>query len=186
LSLSTYRTASTLISTVLCRACRPPIGMTQRARDCCPVGRSRARFDVGFSLCAEVGSEYHDDCRHLPSGILLSDWRHEVFGTQNQSAIGASATMFDRDLEEAHIHCTGNEEALRGSAVAGCFYCCQIFRPAEIEDFLDGERTALCPRCGIDSVIGDRSGIPITDQFLRRMHAYWFERTVPFPPGAPN
>ena len=94
--------------------------------------------------------------------------------------------MFDHDLENAHIHCTGNEGALRESTIAGCFYCSEIFRPTEVKDFLEGERTALCPRCGIDSVIGDRSGFPITERFLRRMHAYWFERTVLFPPDAAN
>jgi hypothetical protein len=41
---------------------------------------------------------------------------------------------------------------------------------------LDGKRdqTAMCPDCGIDSVIGSRSGYPITIDFLKRMHGRWF------------
>jgi hypothetical protein len=42
----------------------------------------------------------------------------------------------------------------------------------------DGDRpadqTALCPHCGIDSVISSASGYPITAAFLHRMHDYWF------------
>jgi len=34
--------------------------------------------------------------------------------------------------------------------------------------------TALCPRCGIDSVIGSASGYPITADFLLMMRKYYF------------
>jgi len=38
---------------------------------------------------------------------------------------------------------------------------------------LDG--TALCPHCGIDSVIGSASGYPVSEpQFLKAMHDHWF------------
>jgi acetone carboxylase gamma subunit len=35
-------------------------------------------------------------------------------------------------------------------------------------------QTALCPECGIDSVIGDASGYPITEAFLGKMKTFWF------------
>jgi hypothetical protein len=35
-------------------------------------------------------------------------------------------------------------------------------------------RLPFCPRCGIDSVIGDQSGFPITPEFPERMKRYWF------------
>jgi len=64
------------------------------------------------------------------------------------------------------------------SLVCGCFYCCAVFPPGGIDEWVDeqdGEgQTALCPRCGIDSVIGDRAGFPITPEFLGRMNEYWF------------
>jgi acetone carboxylase gamma subunit len=34
---------------------------------------------------------------------------------------------------------------------------------------------ALCPRCEIDSVLGDASGYPITHDFLSKMRHYWFD-----------
>jgi hypothetical protein len=36
------------------------------------------------------------------------------------------------------------------------------------------EQSAMCPKCGIDSVIGSNSGYPITTEFLTRMKERWF------------
>ncbi|MEY3298224.1 MAG: hypothetical protein RLZZ597_1484 [Cyanobacteriota bacterium] len=53
--------------------------------------------------------------------------------------------------------------------------CLAIFSPTAIIEWTDeGDSTALCPRCGIDAVIGSASGYPITPTFLQAMHAYWF------------
>ena len=35
-------------------------------------------------------------------------------------------------------------------------------------------QTALCPYCGVDSVLGSASGYSITVEFLTRMREYWF------------
>jgi hypothetical protein len=76
---------------------------------------------------------------------------------------------------EAHKHCNNNRGELAGSDVAGCFYCCQTFDPTEIDVWVDDDRCAVCPRCGIDSVIGSASGFPVTDQkFLEKMREIWF------------
>jgi hypothetical protein len=79
-------------------------------------------------------------------------------------------------LEAAHRHCTANEDELRQSKAAGCFYCKSIFPAAAVTQFLENERMALCPECMIDSVLGDASGFPIAPDFLAEMHQYWFER----------
>ncbi|MET0901124.1 MAG: cytoplasmic protein [Mycobacterium sp.] len=81
------------------------------------------------------------------------------------------------DVREAHEHCNVNRAAVEASTVCGCFYCCAIFSPAEIDEWIvegSGRQTAQCPRCGIDSVIPDRSGYPITKEFLATMNSYWF------------
>lgn len=49
-----------------------------------------------------------------------------------------------------------NEERLRNAEKCGCYHCTTIFRPAEITEWTDKSyefRTAICPYCGIDSVI---------------------------------
>ncbi|MFT3808618.1 MAG: hypothetical protein QM698_01740 [Micropepsaceae bacterium] len=47
-----------------------------------------------------------------------------------------------------------------------------------IEDWCDDDDTALCPKCGIDSVIGDASGFPVERAFLIQMRARYFENEV--------
>lgn len=74
----------------------------------------------------------------------------------------------------AHEHSSRHREELQASERCGCFYCCAIFSPADLASWLPGGDTASCPRCGIDSVIGEASGYPISAGFLARMRAYWF------------
>ena len=87
----------------------------------------------------------------------------------------------DEVLQTAHVHCARHEPEIKRSQNCGCFYCKATFPSAEIEDWVDDEpRSALGPRCMIDSVVGDASGFDVTDAgFLEAMHEYWFERTIP-------
>ncbi|MGJ0394110.1 MAG: cytoplasmic protein [Methylocystis sp.] len=83
------------------------------------------------------------------------------------------------DVVGAHSHSSRHSEELRGSKTCGCFYCLAVFPPTEIADWIDDYDTALCPRCGVDSVVGDGSGFPVTDGgFLAAMKGHWFDRTV--------
>jgi hypothetical protein len=65
------------------------------------------------------------------------------------------------------------------SSICGCFYCTAQYPPEKIVDWIDEDlagqgQTALCPECGIDSVIGDKSGFDVSLEFLIEMRAYWF------------
>ena len=82
--------------------------------------------------------------------------------------------MSNPDHIEAHRHSIRHREEILASALCGCFYCCKIFPPSEIETWVDDEQTAICPYCPVDSVIGSASGYPITVEFLQRMKAHWF------------
>lgn len=79
----------------------------------------------------------------------------------------------------AHKYSSNHKQELSKDQKCGCFYCLRIFSPAEIDEWLgpengDPKGTALCPYCGIDSVIGAYSGYPITKAFLKEMNQYWF------------
>jgi hypothetical protein len=79
----------------------------------------------------------------------------------------------------AHKHSSHHRAELERSDTCGCFYCLAIFPTAQISEWTDevsgAGTTAICPRCGIDSVIGAASGFPIQLDFLSRMKVYWFE-----------
>ncbi|MBO5006698.1 MAG: cytoplasmic protein [Clostridia bacterium] len=77
------------------------------------------------------------------------------------------------EQEQAHKYSSDHREQLLHDNVCGCFYCLNIFSPEKITNWL-GEKTAVCPYCGIDAVIGESSGYPITKEFLQKMKNYWF------------
>ncbi len=78
---------------------------------------------------------------------------------------------------KAHEHSSFNREEIMKSSMCLCFYCCQIFPSIEVKKF--GNRgTALCPKCEIDSVIGDAAGFDCTLQFSQDMCKYWFQSYV--------
>ena len=79
----------------------------------------------------------------------------------------------DIDLEKAKEHAAHNRQSLTTEQVCGCFFCQRIFGSKEIA-WPDDDDTAMCPYCGIDAVIGESSGLPITKQFLRSMREFWF------------
>lgn len=46
-----------------------------------------------------------------------------------------------------------NREKVKQSEYCSCFYCLSVFKSSEVIEWVDNEDTALCPKCGIDSVI---------------------------------
>lgn len=86
--------------------------------------------------------------------------------------------MTTPDYIRAHRHSMYNREEILLSERCGCFYCGAMFRPTEVKDWTDEwegiGQTALCPKCGIDAVIGSQLDYPITIEFLELMKTHWF------------
>jgi|SRR5581483_672384 len=81
------------------------------------------------------------------------------------------------EIRKAHKHCSSNAKEISESKFIGCFYCINIhYTNWPFYEMVDGGETVICPMCGIDSVIGDASGIPITDELLITMHHYYFRQ----------
>ena len=77
----------------------------------------------------------------------------------------------------AHKACSQNMDAISMSKQCGCFYCLNVYPPSDIVEWIeenDGDFTAECPKCGIDSVIPSASGIPLDTEFLATMKKWWF------------
>ena len=97
--------------------------------------------------------------------------------------------MDNRLICRAHDFSSNHREELMESRICGCFYCLSIFEPSTINDWVDWPpntpeedelekgTTALCPKCGIDSVIGDKSGYLIEKKFLDAMKCHWFDKS---------
>ena len=81
--------------------------------------------------------------------------------------------LSESKLKELHKLSDNHRAALKESNLCGCFYCRQTFEPSEINEWTDGDGTALCPVCSIDSVL------PLDDTLdntamLMDMSMYWF------------
>lgn len=87
-------------------------------------------------------------------------------------------------LKAAHSHTIFHRSEILRSATCTCFYCGYRFNPRACAQSLEwtdtrnrhgNEPTLLCPRCGIDCVIGDTSGYPVSDPaFIAEFTRYWF------------
>jgi len=57
-----------------------------------------------------------------------------------------------------------------------------MFPPTEISEWVNegnaASVTALCPHCGIDSVIPEQPDRLVNSELLAAMHAYWFGRSI--------
>jgi len=79
------------------------------------------------------------------------------------------------ELRNAHGFSSNHKDELLKDNICGCFNCLKVFSPADIQAWItDVKGTAICPHCGIDSVIGESSGCPIDVAFLKEMRAVWF------------
>jgi hypothetical protein len=77
-------------------------------------------------------------------------------------------------LQQVHQHCKRNQKEIQDSDTCGCFYCLATFKASEIIEWA-ADKSALCPNCSVDSVLGDKSGYPVTDTaFLHQMEQFWF------------
>ena len=89
-----------------------------------------------------------------------------------------SLPLQSMDIIKAHRFSSRHRRSISFSKKCGCFYCFKIFTPREIKDWIDEDekgkgQTAICPYCGIDSVIGDYD-VKLNMPLLRKMKKRWF------------
>ncbi len=73
-------------------------------------------------------------------------------------------------VEEATNLARNNRSKIDDNTPCGCYYCLETFNGSDIEEWVDKDITALCPRCNIDSVIPN----VINSEALVAAHERWF------------
>lgn len=84
--------------------------------------------------------------------------------------------MTKEEIKSATKHTLNNRHEIEKSKMCGCYYCMRTF-PASLitdDDYILGGRTALCPLCSVDAVIGDASGVPINKKVLTEIYHVQF------------
>ena len=82
--------------------------------------------------------------------------------------------MTKEEMKGIHSHTLRNRKEIEASDNCACISCCEIFNPSEVEEYIDEGETALCPKCGIDAVIGDFTGISLDPTTLNELHKEFF------------
>lgn len=67
-----------------------------------------------------------------------------------------------------------NKITLNKSTKCGCIHCKKIFDPNEIKEWTDNNETAICPYCGIDSIVTHTNKFDITKEVLDILNKYYF------------
>jgi len=82
---------------------------------------------------------------------------------------------FPVTLEALHHLSFINKGGVDKSEDVGCFACEEVYSADQVTDWVDKGRTALCPICGIDSVLPD-AWVAITPAMLEVLKQHYFER----------
>ena len=107
----------------------------------------------------------------------LLDRMNDPIFLQKDSADENKAWTIDA-LKAVYSNSIRNEESINNSDFCGCFHCISIFPVVDIKSSemmveKDGFRTAICPICGIDAVIGDAS-VEVSAELLEALNEYYF------------
>lgn len=77
-------------------------------------------------------------------------------------------------LIETHKHTSPNRKETDRSDICYCICCKTRFYSSEIAEHTDMGDTAICPYCNCDTVIGNASGIKMTDELLKKLNEKYF------------
>ncbi len=76
------------------------------------------------------------------------------------------------DLAKKYKESAFHKDAILESEMCVCFFCVAKLAPNKILDWIDDGQTAICPRCGIDSVLPYEDSL--TMEFLQKMNDHYF------------
>lgn len=106
--------------------------------------------------------------------------KHENDKQEALTQVKSDTVKYSKEfIIDAHKYCNADKKEMLLSDSCGCFYCGKVYPTKEITQWTEPTgklgANAICPHCGIDAVIGSKSGIPINDpDFLKAMYDYWF------------
>lgn len=70
-------------------------------------------------------------------------------------------------------------EKIKDSKILACYHCLKTFTHWDIMEWIDDIREdpmPLCPYCQQDSIIGDAHGFPLTEELLKQIRDYCYDK----------
>ena len=89
----------------------------------------------------------------------------------------------EAELTAFHKLCGWHEDAVRASTQCGCFDCLRLFPASGISQWIEEQetsargrgRTAVCPACGMDTVLPESPDYVLSVELLSAMHKRWLD-----------
>jgi hypothetical protein len=134
-----------------------------------------AAHNIPGALISPEHYDIADDMEHL--GKLLDEMDDRSFLQKEDNTVENKAWTIP-ELNAFYTLSIRNEESIRKSNLCGCFHCISILAATDVKSSAmvvekDGFRTAICPICGIDSVLGDAS-VEVSAELLESMNSHYF------------
>ena len=138
-----------------------------------PALRKPTVLRVVHSIHRDTAQRAYDQRRtRLPKELYrhqLSAWERDYLNWYHGDPLKRSFSMARKRSQD-------NRAEVFASARCGCFHCGSTYAARAVDQWYSSrhEATALCPECGIDAVLGDASGYPLTEAFLGGMRLRWY------------
>lgn len=88
--------------------------------------------------------------------------------------------MNEELLKKLHKYCRFNRDLIEKSNKCYCFYCKSTLDAKDLlkptVQYINGGKSAICPKCGIDSILPDAIDEKITKEIIDDMYERFFER----------
>ncbi len=138
-----------------------------------PALRTPTVLRVVHSIHRDTAQRAYDQRRtRLPKELYshqLSAWERDYLNWYHGDPLKRSFSM-------ARARSLDNRAEVQASECCGCFHCGATCAARAVDQWYTArhESSALCPECGIDAVLGDASGYPLTEAFLGGMRLRWY------------
>lgn len=150
----------------------------------CPVcGKYIFNEEDDYDICKHCGWE-NENCFEGggANDLCIDEYkkRYQAYVELNPKYIWKTCGYPDLSVKDmcrlAHRHAASNHEAIIESTSCGCFFCKEIFAKELVTEWIADKngKTAVCPLCGVDSVLPDRK-VQLSKEFLEEMHKVWFK-----------
>ena len=80
----------------------------------------------------------------------------------------------EAQLKKLHAYSSHNKDLVAASEKCYCFHCKAVVSRFLIKDFADNGQTAICPKCGIDSILPGSIEEVASEHIISEMNEYWF------------
>lgn len=83
--------------------------------------------------------------------------------------------MSEDFIKKAPMSAFKNKQFVETSQTCGCYHCLKVIQTKDIEFWTDDDETALCPKCTLDTLIPESTGIPIDQESLVAIKNHWLK-----------